>query len=79
MNDDHNRRIPEERSGWRTLMDIVKQGGVSKYSVYGSATKRGSAIYELEQAGLVEARIFAGERGRGGRILRLRAAGDKLT
>ncbi len=28
-------RLPQERSGWRTLMAIANQGKISKYSVYG--------------------------------------------
>jgi tetratricopeptide (TPR) repeat protein len=67
----------ERDSGWRTLMDIVKQGKVSRYSVYGIPSSHGQAIAELEHAGLVEARIFSGERGRGGRILRVRVAYEK--
>lgn len=72
-----NRRIPQERSGWRTFMDVVRDGKVSKYSVYGSTGARGQAIAELERMGIVETRIFAGERGRGGEILKVRVAYDK--
>jgi tetratricopeptide (TPR) repeat protein len=72
-----NRRMPQERSGWRTFMDIVRDGKVSKYSVYGSTGTRGQAIAELERMGIVETRIFAGERGRGGEILKVRVAYDK--
>jgi tetratricopeptide (TPR) repeat protein len=74
FNEDCIRKFPIERSGWRTLMDIVKQGKISKYSAYGSACKQGNAIRELEQSSLIEARIFTGERGRGGKILKVRVA-----
>jgi hypothetical protein len=70
-------RLPEERSGWRTLMSIVREGGVSKYSVYGSEGNGGQAISELQHAGLVETRLFAGERGRGGNVLKVRVAYEK--
>jgi tetratricopeptide (TPR) repeat protein len=70
-------RMPPERSGWRTLMDIVREGKVSKYSVYGAAGSRGRAIAELEHAGVAETRIFAGERGRGGEILKVRVSYEK--
>jgi len=66
------RRIALERSGWRTLMQIVKTGKVPRSSVYGAKRRRGRAIAELERRGLVETRIFPGERGRGGRILKVR-------
>jgi tetratricopeptide (TPR) repeat protein len=73
--DDYKRlRKPQERSGWRTLMEIVRHSGVTKYSVYGFSGKRGQAVTELECARLVEERVFAGERGRGGKIFKLRIA-----
>lgn len=72
-------RLPLERSGWRTLMDIVKHGKVSKYSAYGSAGNRGQAISELDRLSLVEVRVFTGERGRGGNVIKLRVAYDNAT
>ena len=66
------RRLPLEWSGWRTLMEIVKHTNVSRHSIYGDGHSRGRAISELEQRGLVEARIFPKERGRGGKITKLR-------
>jgi hypothetical protein len=74
---DDLQRIPKEKSGWRTLMDLVKQGKISKHSLYSSAGKRGSALAELERSGLVECRVFGGERGRGGNILKVRVAYEK--
>jgi tetratricopeptide (TPR) repeat protein len=71
------RRLPYERSGWRTLMDIVKQGRVSQYSLYGASNRRGVALSELEHQGIIEARLFEGERGRGGKIRKLRVAYEK--
>jgi tetratricopeptide (TPR) repeat protein len=72
VEDYFRRRLPKERAGWRTLMDIVKQTNVSRYSMYGSSGKRGFAARELENLGVVEVRFFFGERGRGGKILKLR-------
>jgi hypothetical protein len=57
-------------------MEIVKDGKVSTYSVYGEG-RRGTALIELERRGLVETRIFPGERGRGGKILKARVCYDK--
>lgn len=55
-------------------MEIVRHSGVTKHSVYGFSGKRGQVIAALEQARFVEARVFMGERGRGGKILKLRIA-----
>lgn len=77
LDDNKRQRLPQERSGWRTLIDIAKQGKVSKYSLYGFSGNRGQAVSELGRLGLVEARIFVGERGRGGKILKLRVACEK--
>ena len=52
--------MPEERSGWRTFMDLVRTGMVSKYSVYGSMGGHGQAITELEKMGIIEIRSFSG-------------------
>ena len=67
-------KLAEEQSGWRTLMDIIKQTNVSKHCLYGFPRGHGHPINDLEHAGLIEARLFAGERGRGGKILRVRVA-----
>ena len=72
-------RISLEKSGWRTMMHIIKHGKVSRSSVYGVGGRRGRAISELERRGLVETRVFPGERGRGGRILKIRIAYEKET
>jgi predicted ATPase len=68
------KRLPKERSGWRTLMDIARRGTVSQYSLYGISGRRGKALAELEHKGLVETRIFEGERGRGGKTRKVRVA-----
>jgi len=79
LEDYMRRRISLETSGWRTLMQIVKQGKVPKSSVYGTGGRRGQAISELERRGLVETRVFPGERGRGGKILKIRISYEKET
>jgi pentatricopeptide repeat protein len=70
-------RLPQERSGWRTLMDVSKNGKISKYSAYGSSGRFGKAVSELEHLGLIEVRIFPGERGRGGQITKIRVDTEK--
>ncbi len=73
------RKLPLEWSGWRTLMEIARQTNVSRHSIYGNRNSRGRAIVELEQRGLVEARIFPKERGRGGKITKLRIYYERET
>ncbi|TRO52735.1 hypothetical protein E2P63_03130, partial [Candidatus Bathyarchaeota archaeon] len=77
VEDFFQKRLSKDRSGWRTLMDIVNQAKVSRYSMYGSSDRRGLVMRELENLGIVEARFFVGERGRGGKILKLRVAHEK--
>jgi tetratricopeptide (TPR) repeat protein len=79
VEDYYHRRFPLEHAGWRTLMDIVKEANVSRYSMYGSSDRHGIVMRQLEKLGLVEVRFFFGERGRGGKILKLRIAHEKET
>jgi tetratricopeptide (TPR) repeat protein len=74
VEDSTRRRIPLENAGWRTLMDIIKHTGITKHSAYKSSRGRGKPISELERLGLIESKIFFGERGRGGRITKVRVA-----
>jgi hypothetical protein len=67
-------RIAQQKAGWRSLMEIVRQGKMTKFSIYGREGRSGQAISELERRGLVEARFFTGERGRGGKIMKLRVS-----
>ena len=53
-------------------MEVVKQGKVSKHSMYGRSGDGGQAKRELTKLGLIETRYFSGERGRGGRIQKVR-------
>jgi tetratricopeptide (TPR) repeat protein len=71
-------KLPKDRSGWRSLMDIVREAKVSRYGIYGFPNSQGHAIAELQQLGLVEIRIFEGERGRGGKITKARVVPEKF-
>jgi len=73
------RRLSLEKSGWRSLMQIVKDARVSKYSLYGARGRQGPAMSELERRGLVETRVFPEERGRGGEIVKTRISYEKET
>lgn len=75
--DYEKRRMPLEHCGWRSLVAIMREGKVSRSSVYRTGGGRGLAIAELERRGLIEARVSSGERGRGGNILKLRICYEK--
>jgi hypothetical protein len=79
LEDYMRKRLSLETSGWRSRMEIVKSARVPKSSVYGGRGRSGQAIAALERRGLVETRIFPGERGRGGRIRRVRIAYERET
>ena len=66
------RELTEEKSGWRTLMNIVKNGKVSKHCIYGRSGRGGKVISELKNSSLLEMRVFQGEVGRGGHIVKIR-------
>jgi hypothetical protein len=70
-------RLPQERAGWRTLMEVVKTGHVSKHNMYGRSGRGGRITTELAHLGLIESRRFQGERGRGGHALKVRICIEK--
>jgi len=76
VEDSKRKKVPLENAGWRTLMDVVKNTQVSKYSLYEFSRGKGKPLSELERMGLVESKYFIGERGRGGRIAKIRVAYD---
>jgi hypothetical protein len=71
------RRMPLEKSGWRTLMEVAKNSNITIYSMYGRSGQGGKVTTELVNLGVVESRFFHGERGRGGRILKMRIFYEK--
>ncbi|MGA3111001.1 MAG: BREX system ATP-binding domain-containing protein [Candidatus Bathyarchaeia archaeon] len=73
------RRLPEEKSGWRTMIEIVKASGITMNSMYGRSGRGGKARLELGRLRLVESRFFHGERGRGGSVLKLRIRREGVT
>jgi hypothetical protein len=66
-----------ERSGWRGLADAARGIKVSPSSLYAKHGGTSPIVRELIRRGLVESRIFPGERGRGGEITRVRVAYEK--
>lgn len=71
------RKLILKESGWRSYVQIMKNAKVSARKVYGSKAIPGIAISELQRRGLIEIRIFPGERGRGGKIMRTRICYDR--
>ena len=73
--DDHmSRRIVADKAGWRSMMDIVRELEIPRSTLYAAGRRKGPVLAELERRGLVETRIFPGERGRGGEIMKVRVA-----
>jgi hypothetical protein len=70
-------KLSPEKSGWRTLTEIIGNARIPKSSVYGANCRKGRVLLELEARGLVEVRMFKGERGRGGRITKVRICYEK--
>jgi len=74
--DDYRRKsLALDHCGWRTLMDIVHALKLPRSHVYGDSRYghvRGKQLEALIRPGLVESRIFPGERGRGGEIVKVR-------
>jgi hypothetical protein len=79
VDDYMKRKLSLENSGWRTLNEIVTHGRIPKSGVYGTGGRRGRDMAELERRGIVESRVFQGERGRGGNIWKVRVPYDKET
>ena len=77
ISDYMNRKLSSENSGWRTLTEIMKGAKITKFSVYGANSRKGRVLLELESRGLIEVRVFKGERGRGGKIVRARICYEK--
>ena len=68
------KRLYIDAAGWRSLMDLIEKTKIPRSSLYGPEGRDGPVLAELERRGLVETRIFQGERGRGGEIKKIRVA-----
>lgn len=78
--DYNTKRTPQDLAGWRSLMEVAESMKVSRSKVYGDARYGHTFSRPLEmlvKSGLVESRIFLGERGRGGRVLKIRVSYEK--
>jgi len=72
IRDYRDRRIFVDKAGWRTMVEIARTADVPRSALYGSAGSRGKALAELQRRQIIEMRVFPGERGRGGRIMKAR-------
>lgn len=65
---------PSEEAGWRSLVQIARSAKISLSTLYPRGGLASPAIRELGAAGLIESRLVAGSRGRGGVAVNLRVA-----
>jgi len=72
VRDYRDRKIFVDMAGWRTMVEIARTARVPRSAFYGRGGTRGAALSELQRKQLVELRVFPGERGRGGRIMKAR-------
>jgi CRP-like cAMP-binding protein len=71
------KRLYLEQAGWRTVGELSRATKIPRATLYGEHGNFGPSMNELMSRGLIETRIFAGQRGRGGEVLRARIAYDK--
>lgn len=74
--DSTKRRLDLEKSGWRSLPQIISGARVSKGNMYGANRSPGPVLSELLGKGLVDLRVFRG-RGRGGHVSKVRIHHEK--
>ena len=75
INDLTIEKLHEDRSGWRTISQISNDIGMPPSTAYGKVKGgMGLVFVELQRLGLMETRMFPGERGRGGNITKIRIA-----
>lgn len=65
-------KFPLEKCGWCTFMEIAKKTKLSRANFYAKQKAYGPVITELKRQGLVDIKVFTGERGRGGKIQKAR-------
>jgi KaiC/GvpD/RAD55 family RecA-like ATPase len=73
--DHHREKQPAESSGWRSMVEIAKGIGVPSTSLY--SARFSAPLGELLRKGVAERRFFTKQRGRGGRVARVRVAYQK--
>jgi KaiC/GvpD/RAD55 family RecA-like ATPase len=69
------KRLSADASGWRTLVGVAESTGLPRTSLYSPGSS--GSLRELLKKGLVERRVFPNQRGRGGKVTRVRVAYQK--
>ena len=78
--DYHRKRLPPDLAGWRSLMEVVGSLKIPRSNVYGDPRYGHTFSKPLEammNSNIIESRVFPGERGRGGRVLKIRVRYDR--
>ena len=70
------RQLHSDMCGWRSLVDISTDVRIPKSSLY-TRGGGGEALGQLLRRGLLERRLFHGQRGRGGTVTRVRVNYEK--
>jgi tetratricopeptide (TPR) repeat protein len=70
--EDKLRKILSDKAGWRTFLEVSTGAQITKYCMYGRHGRGAKAYLELEHLGLIESKFLSGERGRTGRIKKIR-------
>lgn len=71
------KRLSVEHAGWRSMAIVAETVKIPRSQLYGEprwGRPHGSQLETLIKSGLVESRIFPGERGRGGKVAKIRLA-----
>jgi hypothetical protein len=71
------RRLYIEQAGGRTIGELSAATKIPHATLYGKRGNYGPPMNELLSRGLIETRVFSGQRGRGGEVLKARIAYDK--
>jgi tetratricopeptide (TPR) repeat protein len=72
------KKMDMEKCGWRSLSELFQILKISKHVLYGRKPGTiGPVLKELLSTDLVESKTFAGERGRGGEIMKIRISYGK--
>jgi TolB-like protein len=71
------KKYAQEKSGWRSLVEAAHEIGLAPSAMYGKSGGKSPFVSDLIRQGLVEVRVFPGERGRGGEISKLRITYEK--
>ncbi len=80
VKDDEVLRIPLDRCGWRSLVQIAEGTGSVPNTLYGKRPGQvGTDLQDLITNGLIEMRYIEGERGRDGEVMRFRISDPRAA